>query len=50
MNKKRYKCVNYELQKAQHGHKDVFPVTLSFMQKSDLKTGHLSEDQFRSFA
>ena len=25
--KKRYKCVDYELQKAQHGHKDVFPVT-----------------------
>ena len=50
MNKKWYKCVDYELQKAQHGHKDVFPVTLSFMQKSDLQTGHLSEDRSRSFA
>ena len=46
MNKKNYKCVDYELQKAQHGHKDVFPVTLSFMQKSDLQT----EDRSRSFA
>ena len=27
-----------------------FPVTLSFMQKSDLQTGHLSEDRSRSFA
>ena len=26
-------------QKATHGHKDVFPVTLSFTQKSDLQTG-----------
>ena len=26
------------------------PVTLSFMQKSDLQTGHLSEDRSRSFA
>ena len=46
--KKRYKCADYEIQKAPHRHKDVFPVTLSFMQKSDLQTGHLSED--RSFA
>ena len=29
----------------QHGHKDVFPVTLSFIQKSDLQTGHLREDR-----
>ena len=28
----------------------VSPVTLSFMQKSDLQTGHLSEDRSRSFA
>ena len=47
---KRYKCVDYELQKAQHGHKDVFPVSLSFMQKSDLQTGHQSEDCSGSFA
>ena len=47
---KKCKCVDYELQKAQRGHKDVFPVTLSFMQKSDLQTGHLSEDRSRSFA
>ena len=47
---KRYNCVDDELQKAQHGHKDVFPVTLSFMQKSDLQTSHLSEDRSRSFA
>ena len=26
--KKMYKCVDYELQKAQHGHKDVFPPLL----------------------
>ena len=45
---KRDKCADYELQKAQRAHKDVFPVTLSFMQKSDLQTGHLSGD--RSFA
>ena len=32
----------------QHGHKDVFSLTLRFMQKSDLQTGNLSED--RSFA
>ena len=31
--KKRYKCVDYELQKAQHGHKDVFPVTSKFHAK-----------------
>ena len=43
MNKKRYKCVHYEVQKAQHGHKDVFPVTLS-------QTGHLPEDRSGSFA
>ena len=42
--------MHYEVQKSQHGHKDVFPVTLSFMQRSDLQIGHLSEDRSRSFA
>ena len=46
--KRKYKWVDYELQKAPHGHKEVFPVSLSLRQKSDLQTGHLSEG--RSFA
>ena len=43
---KRYKYVDYELhwKHMQHGHKDVFPVTVSFMQKIDLQTGHMSKD------
>ena len=44
----KYKCADYEQQKAPHGHKDVFPVSLNLRQKSDLQTGHLCED--RSFA